>query len=107
MGFPCRDIEFYAVTVRQGTALQLGLVHVTDTLCHDRMALCCVATKKARSVRQTRLCVHVSDRPGRVRMKRLGAHDRGILSRQRFLCRDRLHIMVKKKKGLLGIGVPQ
>ena len=29
---------------------------------------------------------------------RLGAHDRGILSRKRFLCHDKLHTVVKKKK---------
>ena len=34
---------------------------------------------------------------------RLGAHDRSILSRQIFLCRNKLHTIVKKKK-TLGLG---
>ena len=41
-----------------------------------------ITTEKARQARQTRL----------------GAHDRGSLSQQRFFYRDRLLTMVKKKK---------
>ena len=41
--------------------------------------------------------MHVPNRPGRARTIRLGAHNIGILS----LCRDRLLIVVKRKKTLV------
>ena len=45
---------------------------------HDSVALCCVATKEAMRARQA---LGVYDRD---------AHNKGIISRQRILCRDKL-----------------
>ena len=70
---------------RDALSRQYGAVLRRDREGHAR------ATDEARHARQTRLGTHARDRLGR-------AHDRGILSRQRFLCRDRLLKMVKKKK---------
>ena len=46
-GFPCRGIVLYVATVGQGTTSQPGCVCVTETLCCDSVALCCVAVEKA------------------------------------------------------------
>ena len=54
-GFLCRDIALYVATVGQGTASQPGYARATLTLCHDSVALCCVATKKALRAQQTKL----------------------------------------------------
>ena len=68
-------------------------MRTTDTLCHDSVALCYVTTEKAICERQTRPGAH--DKAG---TPRLGAHDKVIMSQQRFLYRDRLHTVVKKEK---------
>ena len=59
------------------------------------------ATDRARRahLRQTRLGAR-----NKACTPRLGAHDRGILSQQRFLGRNRLLTMIKKKKDHLGLG---
>ena len=45
-GFLCRDIALFVVIVGQGTTSQPGSVRAIKTLCHDSVALCCVATEK-------------------------------------------------------------
>ena len=80
-GLPCRDIVLYVATVGQGISSQPGYTCAIETLCRDSVALHCVATEKVMRERQTRLGAH-----HKAGTPRLGVHDRGILSRQRFLC---------------------
>ena len=96
-GFPCHGIALYVVTMGQGTMSQPGCARVIETLCRDSVALCCVATKKAMRVRQTRSGTH-----NKASTPRLGGHDRGILSRQTsYSCKK------KKKKRPPGIRASQ
>ena len=38
-----------------------------ETLCHDSVALCCIAIEKGMRAGQTRPSTHARDRPGRAR----------------------------------------
>ena len=60
---------------------------------HDSVALCCVTAEKAMRTRQTKPSVH-----DKVGIPWLGVHDKGILSRQRFIYHDKLLTVVKKEK---------
>ena len=69
---------------------------MTETLYHDSVVLCCVATERAIHSRQTRPGAH--DKLG---APRLGAHERGIMLRQTLYSGKKK----KEKKGPPGIGV--
>ena len=91
---------FYVAIVGQGNGWQPGYARVTETLCRNNVALRFIAIEKAMHERKTKPGVH--DNTGALR---LGAHDKGILSRHRFLYRDRL--LTSKKKIIrdpLGLG---
>ena len=100
-GFPCRDIALYVATVEQGTVSQPGYARATKMLCRDSVVLCCVAIQKTMPARQTRSGAHERYRSSLERMTRL-VHQ-GWARMTGILCRDRLRLMVKKKK-TLGIG---
>ena len=102
----CRDSgtrHFVAATLcaldRDALSRQCGVVWCHDREGHAR------ATEQARCARLQRTRSGAHDKVG---APKLSAQDRGILSRQRFLCRDRLLTVVKKKnQGPHGIGPSQ